>query len=79
MNTSATTLPPRHSNVERQSATSGDAETSSLNPARAAEHGKQEQQCGAADLGVDLEEHIAFCFEAMKGIAKELGLAGTKS
>jgi hypothetical protein len=31
---------------------------------------------GAADLGVDLEEHIAFCIEAMKGIAGELGLAG---
>jgi putative nucleotidyltransferase with HDIG domain len=31
---------------------------------------------GAADLGIDLEEHIAFCIEAMKGIAKELGLAG---
>jgi putative nucleotidyltransferase with HDIG domain len=31
---------------------------------------------GAADLGVDLEEHIAFCIEAMKGIAPELGLAG---
>src|SRR5206468_6111762 len=31
---------------------------------------------GAADLGVDLEEHIAFCIQAMKGIAKELGLAG---
>ncbi|HEY4678800.1 MAG TPA: HD domain-containing protein [Candidatus Angelobacter sp.] len=31
---------------------------------------------GAADLGVDLEEHIAFCIEAMKGIAAELGLAG---
>ena len=29
---------------------------------------------GAADLGVDLEEHIAFCIEAMKGIAGELGL-----
>src|SRR4051812_23237373 len=29
---------------------------------------------GAADLGVDLEEHIAFCIEAMKRIAKELGL-----
>ncbi len=33
---------------------------------------------GAADLGVDLEEHIAFCIEAMKGIAGELGLAGGK-
>ena len=32
---------------------------------------------GAAAMGVDLEEHIAFCIEAMKGIAKELGLAGT--
>lgn len=31
---------------------------------------------GAADLGVDLEEHIAFCIEAMKAIANELGLAG---
>src|SRR2546423_2303647 len=31
---------------------------------------------GAAELGVDLEEHIAFCIEAMKGIAKELGLDG---
>jgi putative nucleotidyltransferase with HDIG domain len=31
---------------------------------------------GAADLGVELEEHIAFCIEAMKGIAGELGLRG---
>ena len=31
---------------------------------------------GAADLGVDLDEHIAFCIEAMKTIAPELGLAG---
>ena len=31
---------------------------------------------GAAELGVDLEEHIAFCIEAMKGIAEELGLDG---
>jgi putative nucleotidyltransferase with HDIG domain len=29
---------------------------------------------GARDLGVDLDEHIAFCIEAMKGIARELGL-----
>jgi len=34
---------------------------------------------GAADLGVDLEEHIAFCIEAMKAIAGELGLAGTQA
>jgi len=31
---------------------------------------------GAADLGVDLDEHIAFCIEAMKSVAGELGLAG---
>ena len=33
---------------------------------------------GAADLGVELEEHIAFCIEAMKTVAKELGLEGTE-
>jgi putative nucleotidyltransferase with HDIG domain len=32
---------------------------------------------GAADLGMDLEEHIAFCIEAMKVIAVELGLDGS--
>jgi len=32
---------------------------------------------GAADLGVDLEEHIAFCIEAMKAIADKLGLDGS--
>jgi predicted hydrolase (HD superfamily) len=32
---------------------------------------------GAADLGVDLDEHIAFCIGAMKGIAGELGLDGS--
>jgi putative nucleotidyltransferase with HDIG domain len=31
----------------------------------------------AADMGVDLEEHIAFCIDAMRGIAAELGLAGS--
>jgi predicted hydrolase (HD superfamily) len=31
---------------------------------------------GAAELGVDLDEHITFCIEAMKKIAPELGLAG---
>jgi putative nucleotidyltransferase with HDIG domain len=29
---------------------------------------------GARELGVDLDEHIAFCIEAMKGIGRELGL-----
>jgi putative nucleotidyltransferase with HDIG domain len=32
---------------------------------------------GAAELGVDLNEHIAFCVEAMKGVADQLGLRGT--
>ena len=32
---------------------------------------------GAAELGVDLEEHIAFCVEALRGIADKLGLDGT--
>src|SRR5439155_442709 len=31
---------------------------------------------GAADLGVELEEHIGFCIEAMKGVAQALGLDG---
>ena len=32
---------------------------------------------GAAGLGVDLDEHIAFCISAMQARAEELGLAGT--
>jgi putative nucleotidyltransferase with HDIG domain len=31
---------------------------------------------GAAEMGLDLDEHIAFCIEAMKGRAESLGLAG---
>jgi putative nucleotidyltransferase with HDIG domain len=31
---------------------------------------------GAADLGVELDEHITFCIEAMRTVAVELGLAG---
>ena len=31
---------------------------------------------GAAELGVDLDEHITFCVEAMKKVAAELGLEG---
>ncbi len=37
---------------------------------------RQDITTGAAELGVDLEEHIAFCIEAMKTIAPELGLDG---
>jgi putative nucleotidyltransferase with HDIG domain len=32
---------------------------------------------GAAELGVDLEEHITFCIEALKPIANQLGLDGS--
>src|SRR3989442_1135212 len=31
---------------------------------------------GAEELGIPLEEHIAFCIEAMKGAADSLGLRG---
>ncbi len=31
---------------------------------------------GAAELGVDLDEHIGFCIDALKGIAEDLGLHG---
>ena len=33
---------------------------------------------GAAELGVDLDEHIAFVIQAMSSVADTLGLAGTK-
>jgi predicted hydrolase (HD superfamily) len=32
---------------------------------------------GAAQLGVDLDQHISFCIEAIKARAAELGLAGS--
>jgi predicted hydrolase (HD superfamily) len=32
---------------------------------------------GAAALGVDLDEHIAFCIAALQGIAEKLGLDGS--
>jgi putative nucleotidyltransferase with HDIG domain len=32
---------------------------------------------GAAQLGVDLDQHISFCIDAMKARAAELGLAGS--
>ncbi|MCF8563875.1 HDIG domain-containing protein [Alicyclobacillus tolerans] len=34
---------------------------------------------GAEELGVDLDEHIAFVIEALKGIAKDLGLDGEQT
>jgi len=32
---------------------------------------------GAKELGVNLDQHVAFCIEAMKGRAADLGLQGT--
>jgi len=32
---------------------------------------------GAAALGIDLDQHIAFCIEAMRKVAADLGLLGT--
>lgn len=34
---------------------------------------------GAERLGVDLDEHIAFVIEALKPVAKDLGIAGTNA
>ena len=33
---------------------------------------------GAAELGIDLDQHIEFCIEAMRSRAEPLGLAGTQ-
>jgi len=38
---------------------------------------REEVVAGAADLGVDLDEHIDFVIGAMRGAAGPLGLAGT--
>ncbi len=38
---------------------------------------REEMIKGAAELGVPLEEHIAFVIDALRGIADELGLAGS--
>lgn len=37
---------------------------------------RSEIEAGAADLGIDLQEHIQVVLEAMQGIAAQLGLAG---
>jgi len=36
---------------------------------------RDDVRVGAEELGIPLEEHIAFCVEAMRGIADQLGLA----
>jgi putative nucleotidyltransferase with HDIG domain len=33
---------------------------------------------GASDLGIDLDEHIGFCIEALKKVADKLGLVGAE-
>jgi len=38
---------------------------------------RQDITGGAAELGLDLEQHIGFCIDAMRGIARELGLDGS--
>ncbi len=37
---------------------------------------RQDVYKGAEELGVSLDDHIAFCIEALRAIAPELGLAG---
>ena len=37
---------------------------------------RHEVEQAAAELGVDLKEHVQFVIEAMRGVAGELGLAG---
>jgi putative nucleotidyltransferase with HDIG domain len=34
---------------------------------------------GAQELGVDLDKHIQFVIEAMRGVAEDIGLAGTSA
>ena len=38
---------------------------------------RQDIEDGARELGIDLDEHIDFCIQAMRGRAGELGLAGS--
>ena len=37
---------------------------------------RQDVYKGAEEIGIPLDDHIAFCIEAMRAIAPELGLAG---
>jgi putative nucleotidyltransferase with HDIG domain len=38
---------------------------------------RQDIEDGARELGLDLDEHIEFCIQAMRGRAGDLGLAGS--
>ena len=44
-------------------------------PSFAAAVNRDDILAGAADLGVDLDEHIEFCIAAMRDVADDLGLA----
>lgn len=43
----------------------------------AASVNRSDIECGAAELGVELDAHIEFVLEALRGVAGELGLAGS--
>ncbi len=38
---------------------------------------REDVQLGAQELGVELDDHIQFVIDAMRGVAPDLGLAGT--
>ena len=40
---------------------------------------REDMTVGAAKLGLDLDEHMAFVLEALRGIADELELGGAPS
>ena len=40
---------------------------------------REDVETGASELGVPLEEHIAFTLEAMQGAAEDLGLDGSRA
>ena len=47
-------------------------------PSFAAGVSRQDIAAGAEELGVDLDEHIAFVIGAMQGVAERIGLAGER-
>ena len=45
----------------------------------AANVSREDMLAGAAELGVDLDEHVGFVLEALRTVAGELGLAGARA